>query len=326
MPEAPDGSGDAAAESVPEDPSWAHARTEFVEHLLHELGRSPATARAYATDLVSLHEHASRMGRPRLDQLDLGVLRSWLARLRSSGCAASTMARRASSARTFTAWAHRRGLLDSDPGLRLASPRLHRPLPRVLTEAQARTVLAEAADRLDQPAEDPVERAVAARDLAVIEILYGTGARVAELCGLDIDDVDLGRGVVRLFGKGSKERTVPLGRPGMAAVHGWLADGRPVIATASSGPALLLGERGRRLGVRTARRIVHERLQAADGGIDLGPHGLRHSAATHLLQGGADLRSVQEILGHATLGTTQIYTHVTPQRLREIYDRAHPRA
>ena len=326
MPEALDASGAATPDPVPEDPAWTHARTEFVEHLLHELGRSPATARAYATDLTSLREHATRMGRPRLDQLDLGVLRSWLARLRSSGCAASTMARRASSARTFTAWAQRRGLLETDPGLRLASPRLHRPLPRVLTEAQARTVLAEAADRLVRPAEDPVERAVAARDLAVIEILYGTGARVAELCGLDIDDVDVGRSVVRLFGKGSKERTVPLGRPGMEAVRGWLAAGRPLLATASSGPALLLGERGRRLGVRTARRIVHERLQAADGGIDLGPHGLRHSAATHLLQGGADLRSVQEILGHATLGTTQIYTHVTPQRLREIYDRAHPRA
>lgn len=326
MPEAQDGSGDAAAHPMPEDPAWAHARAAFVEHLLHEMGRSPATARAYATDLTSLQEHARRMGRPRLDQLDLGVLRSWLARLRSTGCAASTMARRASSARTFTAWAQRRGLLDADPGLRLASPRLHRPLPRVLTEAQARSVLAEASSRLDEPVSDQIERAVALRDLAVIEVLYGTGARVAELCGLDVDDVDLGRGVLRLFGKGSKERSVPLGRPGLAAVHAWLSDGRPLLATVSSGPALLLGERGKRLGVRTARRIVHERLQAADGSIDLGPHGLRHSAATHLLQGGADLRSVQEILGHATLGTTQIYTHVTPQRLREIYDRAHPRA
>jgi integrase/recombinase XerC len=325
MPAVQDTSGETLADA-PQDPAWAGAQADFVEHLLHELGRSPATARAYATDLASLHEHATRMGRSRLDQLDLGVLRSWLARLRSTGCAASTMARRASSARTFTAWAHRRGLLEVDPGLRLASPRLHRPLPRVLTEGQARAVLAEAADRLDQPAEDPVARALAARDLVVIEILYGTGARVAELCALDLDDVDLGRGVVRLFGKGSKERTVPIGHPGLDAVRGWLAAGRPVLATGSSGPALLLGQRGKRLGVRTARRIVHERLQAADGSIDLGPHGLRHSAATHLLQGGADLRSVQEILGHATLGTTQIYTHVTPQRLREIYDRAHPRA
>jgi integrase/recombinase XerC len=326
MPEVPDASGAAPADPVREDPAWSRAQADFVEHLLHELGRSPATARAYATDLASLRDHATRMGRPRLDQLDLGVLRSWLARLRSTGCAPSTMARRASSARTFTAWALRRGLLPTDPGLRLASPKLHRPLPRVLTEAQAKAALTEAASRLDEPAEDPVERALATRDLAVIEILYGTGARVAELCGLDIDDVDLGRGVVRLFGKGSKERSVPLGGPGLAAVRGWLSAGRPTLATATSGPALLLGERGGRLGVRSARRIVHERLQAADGSIDLGPHGLRHSAATHLLQGGADLRSVQEILGHATLGTTQIYTHVTPQRLREIYDRAHPRA
>jgi integrase/recombinase XerC len=304
---------------------WEQVRAGFGDHLQHELGRSAATIRAYSADLASLQQHAERMGRHAPADVDLDVLRSWLARLRSTGCAPSTLARRASSARTFTAWAHRRGLLPTDPGVRLGSPKLARSLPRVLTESQAREVLAGSADAV-ATGDDPVSRAIAARDLVVMEVLYGTGARVAELCGLDIDDVDTARGVVRLFGKGSRERTVPLGRPGLGAVQQWLRSGRPLLATGSSGPALLLGRRGGRLDVRSARRIVHERLQAADGNLDLGPHGLRHSAATHLLQGGADLRSVQEILGHATLGTTQIYTHVTPERLRESYDRAHPRA
>ena len=313
------------------DPQWEAAVGDFADHLLHELGRSTATGRAYAADLSSLQEHAARMGRPRLHELDLTVLRSWLARLRSTGNAPATLARRASSARTFTAWAHRRGLLADDPGARLANPKLRRHLPRVLSESQAGALLAGAASAVDTAAgaadaANPTGRALALRDLVVVEVLYGSGARVAELCALDIDDIDPARGVVRLFGKGSRERTVPLGRPGWDAVRAWLQQGRPLLATSESGPALLLGQRGQRLGVRTARRIVHERSQSADGSFDVAPHGLRHSAATHLLQGGADLRSVQEILGHASLGTTQIYTHVTPERLREIYDRAHPRA
>ena len=321
MPEA------SASHGPPADGGWQRPLADFREHLLHELGRSPATVRAYTGDLASLHDHCRRMGRTELSELDLTALRSWLARLRTGGASSSTLARRASSARTFTGWAHRRGLLDTDPGVRLASPRLRRPLPRVLSEPQARAVLDHAEAAVGPAAVDgPVARALAVRDAAVLEVLYGTGARVAELCGLDVDDVDAHRGVVRLFGKGSRERTVPLGRPGLQAVHRWLTDGRPLLSAPDSGPALFLGQRGGRLGVRSARRIVHETLTATDGSIDLGPHGLRHSAATHLLQGGADLRSVQEILGHASLGTTQIYTHVTPERLREIYDRAHPRA
>jgi integrase/recombinase XerC len=164
------------------------------------------------------------------------------------------------------------------------------------------------------------------RDAAIVELLYATGIRVSELCGLDIDDLELGRRTARVLGKGAKERTVPLGEPAIAAVESWLSRGRPQLATGSSGPALLLGARGARIDPRTARRAVHERLTAVDGVPDLGPHGLRHSAATHLLEGGADLRSVQELLGHGTLATTQIYTHVSIERLRATYDRAHPRA
>jgi integrase/recombinase XerC len=159
-----------------------------------------------------------------------------------------------------------------------------------------------------------------------MELLYATGARVSEMCGLDVDDVDQSRRTVRLFGKGAKERVVPLGEPAADAVQAWLSDGRPAFARADSGPALLLGARGRRLDPRSARRVVHARLSAVEGVADLGPHGLRHTAATHLLEGGADLRAVQELLGHATLATTQIYTHVSIERLRATYERAHPRA
>jgi integrase/recombinase XerC len=164
------------------------------------------------------------------------------------------------------------------------------------------------------------------RDAAIVELLYATGARVSELCGLDVDDLDRERRTVRLFGKGAKERVVPLGAPAARATTAWLARGRPALASADSPPALLLGARGGRLDPRAARRVVHQRLNAVPGVGDFGPHGLRHTAATHLLEGGADLRSVQELLGHATLATTQIYTHVSIERLRATYESAHPRA
>ena len=170
------------------------------------------------------------------------------------------------------------------------------------------------------------EAAVALRDAAVLELFYATGIRVSELCGLDPVHLDHGRRTVRVRGKGDKERTVPVGVPALAAVDRWLATGRPALATAASGPALFLGVRGGRLDPRTARRIVHERLREAGATRDTGPHGIRHSAATHLLEGGADLRSVQEILGHSSPATTQIYTHVSIERLKSSYRQAHPRA
>jgi integrase/recombinase XerC len=217
----------------------------------------------------------------------------------------------------FTAWAVRDGLADSDAGARLATPRAQRKLPEVLRVDQAAAVMAAAAGDASP---------TGLRDAAIVELLYATGARVSELCGLDVDDLDRERRTVRLFGKGAKERVVPLGAPAARATAAWVARGRPVLAVADSPPALLLGARGGRLDPRVARRAVHERLAAVPGVGDLGPHGLRHTMATHLLEGGADLRSVQELLGHATLATTQIYTHVSIERLRATYESAHPRA
>jgi integrase/recombinase XerC len=296
---------------------FAEARERYLEHLQFERGLSDHTVRAYLADLDSLFDQALRMRLDALAGLDLGVLRSWLARLHSFGAKPATLARRASSARAFTAWAARDGLLESDPGARLASPKARQSLPEVLRIDEAAAVM-EAAGAIATP--------IGLRDAAIVELLYGSGARVSELCGLDIDDLDRDRRTVRLFGKGAKERTVPLGEPAAAAVARWLSAGRPRLVTPGSGPALLVGARGGRLDPRAARAVVHERLAAVDGVADLGPHGLRHTAATHLIEGGADLRSVQELLGHATLATTQIYTHVSIERLRATYDRAHPRA
>jgi integrase/recombinase XerC len=211
-----------------------------------------------------------------------------------------------------------------DVGLRLSSPRAHRTLPGVLGAEQARTVLEEAArPRAD---EQPVDIALRLRNALVVELLYASGVRVGELVGLDIDDVDRARRLVRVLGKGRKERSVPFGAPAAAALDDWLTSGRPVLATPASGPALLIGVRGGRLDPREARRVVHAAVAAVPGVPDIGPHGLRHSAATHVLEGGADLRSVQELLGHASLATTQVYTHVTVERLRAVHAQAHPRA
>lgn len=297
-------------------PALQAALDGFVRHLELERDRSAHTVRAYAGDVAGLLEHASRTGVTEVGGVDLGVLRSWLAKLRATGAARSTLARRGSSARAFTGWACRTGLLQHDPGPLLGTLKGHRPLPEVLRVDEAAR-LVDAVDG-DAPAD--------LRDRAALELLYGTGIRVAELCGLDLDDVDVARRVVRVLGKGRKERTVPYGAPAQQALDRWCARGRHRWMSPASGPALLLGARGGRVDARTVRRLVHVRLAAVPGAPDLGPHGLRHSAATHLLEGGADLRSVQELLGHATLATTQIYTHVSVERLRTSYERAHPRA
>jgi integrase/recombinase XerC len=307
----------AAAPSAPDlPPELARALELFVRHLELERARSAHTVRAYTGDVGSLLEHARRLGVTRLSDLDLRVLRSWLARQRAGGAARTTLARRGSAARVFTAWAHRRGLLDGDPGLLLASPKGHRSLPDVLARDEVVRLL----ETVDGAGPGDL------RDRLALELLYATGIRVGELCGLDVDDVDHARRVVRVLGKGGKDRTVPYGAPAAASLDAWLLRGRPQWATSGSGPALLLGARGSRVDPRTVRAVVHRRLGDVPGAPDLGPHGLRHSAATHLLEGGADLRSVQELLGHATLATTQVYTHVSVERLRTSYDRAHPRA
>ncbi len=302
-------------------PAPAEILDAYAEHLALERGRSEHTRRAYLTDLRSLFtfldERAPGAG---LDALSLPVLRSWLAAQSAAGAARTTLARRTSAVKTFTAWAVRRGLLAADPAARLQLPKALRTLPSVLRADQASAAMEAAGLGAEQG--DPL----ALRDRLIVEMLYATGIRVSELCGLDLDDVDADRRLLRVLGKGNKERTVPFGRPAASALSGWLADGRPALAAAASGAALLLGPRGRRLDPRQARTVVHQTVAAVDGAPDIGPHGLRHSAATHLLEGGADLRVVQELLGHTSLATTQLYTHVTVARLRAVHDQAHPRA
>ncbi|BDY31046.1 tyrosine recombinase XerC [Mycolicibacterium mageritense] len=294
---------------------------EFDQYLELERGYSAHTRRAYRGDVAALFEFvARRVGTAEPTKLTLPLLRSWLAEQAAAGAARTTLARRTSSVKTFTAWAARRGVLAGDPASRLQVPKAHRTLPAVLRQDQA----LEALDAANNGAQegDPL----ALRDRLIVELLYATGIRVSELCGLDIDDVDRSRRVLRVLGKGNKQRTVPFGEPAQVALTSWLADGRPALVTPASGPALLLGARGKRLDPRQARTVVHQTVSAVNGAPDIGPHGLRHSAATHLLEGGADLRVVQELLGHTTLATTQLYTHVTVARLRAVHDQAHPRA
>ncbi len=289
---------------------------EFARYLSTVRNRSAHTVRAYAADAVSLLDHAVRMGCADPGGLDITVLRSWLARIRTTGAARASLARRAAAARVFCAWGHRAGLLPTDPGAQLASPKARRDLPTVLRAEHAAALV-------EAPGDEPAP--VALRDRAVLELLYATGIRVSELCGLDLDDVDHGRRVVRVLGKGSKERTVPYGQPAERALDRWLRYGRPALFGPDSGTALLLGVRGGRLHATAVRRIV-ARAARASALPHTAPHGLRHSAATHLVEGGADLRSVQELLGHASLASTQIYTHVSVERLRAAYRQAHPRA
>ncbi len=328
-------------------PAMAAALAAFERYLRLERSLSAHTVRAYAGDIRSLLEHASRQGVDEPEGLGVTELRGWLAIQHESGAARATLARRGAAARTFTAFAHRRGWLAADPGPQLGTLKTRRDLPHVLRQDEMADVLAgldkagrqaeagshpasrpadAAAGRTEAAAAGRTEAAVALRDAAVLELLYATGIRVSELCGLDAGHLDHGRRTVRVRGKGDKERTVPVGVPALRAVTRWLDAGRPALATAASGPAVFLGVRGGRLDPRTARRIVHERLREAGATRDTGPHGIRHTTATHLLEGGADLRSVQEILGHSSPATTQIYTHVSIERLKSSYRQAHPRA
>jgi len=305
------------------------ALEQFRHHIEAERGLSRHTVRAYLGDVTSLLEHAAAAGATAPADLDIGTLRAWLAGQHGSGHSRATLARRAAAVRTFTAFARARGLLAADPGPLLGMPRIPRRLPEVLRQDQVAAVLeAPGAPAAPTPGGTTFRRdaALALRDTAIVELLYATGIRVGELCGLDIGDLDAERRTIRVLGKGNRERTVPVGIPAVRALGAWARSGRPVLVTPGSGHALFLGARGKRLDPRTARRVVHARLAAVPGTPDSGPHGLRHAAATHLLEGGADLRSVQEILGHASLTSTQIYTHVTVERLRAAYRQAHPRA
>ena len=293
--------------------------TQYEEHLALVRNLSDNSIRGYVTDLESFLKHMSKLGIVEFNQLGIEHIRSWLANLQSTGVARSTLTRRIVSIRAFTNWAAANGWLTSDLGVNLAVPKPHKVLPEVLNLEEAATVL----KALEvKAAEEP--SALTIRDLALVEVLYGSGIRVSELCGLNLGDVDRTRNTLNVIGKGDKQRVVPIGLPALAAIDNYLSKARNEFANQSSQDALFLGSRGKRIDQRTVREVVYEAMKAV--GASMGPHGLRHSAATHLLEGGADLRTVQEILGHASLATTQIYTHVSPERLQSAYKQAHPRA
>jgi integrase/recombinase XerC len=296
-------------------------RDAFLKYLESERNLSAHTIRAYLGDLDSFFEHLEKLDVTDFSKLELSHIRSWLANQQVKGGARSTLSRRAVSIRLFTKWATKKGYLAKDVGATLATPKGARTLPDVLNVADAGLAMDALATRVAEE-DGPLSK----RDCAMVEVLYASGARVSELCGHDLQDIDYERNTIRVIGKGNKERTIPLGNPAMRALDAWLKEGRPSLAGDKSDRAVFLGARGKRIDQRTVRTVVYQALEALAGAVKLGPHALRHSAATHLLEGGADLRTVQEILGHASLATTQIYTHVSTERLQKAFKQAHPRA
>ena len=276
-----------------------------------------ATVRAYRGDLDQFVTWAARSGTTDPGSVTRTQLRRYVAWLNTRGLARRSIARKASSVRRYFVWAHRTGRIPMDPAVALRAPSGSGRLPRVLRDDELTTVLDAPPGRI---ADDPP--AVRSRDDAVLELLYGSGLRVSELCGLGPDDLDLSRRRLTVWGKGSKQRVVPLSAPACVALEQWIGHGRRVLATsASPADALFLNRRGGRLGPRDVRRLLDRRSPSPTH-----PHALRHTFATHLLDGGADLRAVQELLGHADLSTTQHYTHVSKERLRSVVDSTHPRA
>jgi len=300
---------------------YSELRDTFLKYLEAERNLSAHTIRAYLGDLDSFFDHLERLDLTDFATLELAHIRSWLANQQVKGGARTTLSRRATSIRLFTKWATKKGYLSKDVGATLATPKGARTLPDVLTVADASLAMDAMAARVGEE-DGPISK----RDAAMLEILYASGARVSELCGLDLEDIDYARLTIRVLGKGNKERTIPIGNPAMRALESWLKDGRDTLAGTKSERAVFLGARGKRIDQRTVRTMVYQALAALDGVEKMGPHALRHSAATHLLEGGADLRTVQEILGHASLATTQIYTHVSTERLQKAFKQAHPRA
>lgn len=292
-------------------------------YLRANLAVSEHTLRAYISDLRSFTTYCQ------VDELStenirsvvtLRAIRAWLASLVQQGKSRSTISRRTASIRSFTAWAYRRGYLDSDPGLLVTSARGDQKLPQVQTPSDTAELLSYAATRTREE-----NSPAAIRDWAILETIYATGIRVSEVCSLDTTSIDQQGMTLRVIGKGNKERVVPFTRACLSALQAWLSHGRPSLAIPEAGRALFVGDKGRRIDPRVIRSMIH-RMCAQAGVRDLAPHALRHTAATHILAGGADLRAVQEMLGHSSLQTTQRYTHVDAQRLSAIYKQAHPRA
>lgn len=301
--------------------SLAWIRDRFEGHLLRERNLSEHTVRAYLGDLDSFFSHLATLGIDDISGATLAHIRSWLANQQVKGGARTTLSRRAVSIRLFTRWAHKADLIEKDFAATLQTPKAHRTLPGVLNVENAITVMDSLATRAAEE-----EGPLTLRDAALLEVLYATGARVSEVCGLNINDIDYDRQTIRVIGKGNKERSIPLGNPAMNALKNWLSKGRNELLKNATESAVFLGARGKRIDQRTVRTVVYQALQALEGVEKMGPHALRHSAATHLLEGGADLRTVQEILGHASLATTQLYTHVSASRLQKAFKQAHPRA
>ncbi|WP_394275020.1 tyrosine recombinase XerC [Luteococcus sp.] len=301
---------------------FASVLDEFVAWLRDERRNSQHTVRAYRGDVEALLRHVQGRGIERVDQVRLRDLRGWLASMQADGASAATLQRRSGSVRVFFGWARREELVETDPSATLRSPKVPRRLPPDVSASDLDVLFAAVQARVAEE-----EGPLAARDQAILEVLYASGIRVQELCGLDLGHLDLGRGTVRVLGKGDKERVVPIGAPAITAVEQWMARRPELVRAQDPTPkALFLGARGARIDPRVVRRVVHAALNAVPQAPDMGPHGLRHAMATHLLEGGADLRTVQEVLGHTSLATTQIYTHVSNERLRSVFEQSHPRA
>ena len=300
-------------------PSFDQTLDSYRSHLEAGRGYSKHTVKGYLSDLTDLVDFLEVDGLKSASEINLESLRAWLYTLNERGMTKTSMARKTASARSFTAWLFENGQLELDPGLRLRSPKANKTLPKVATKLAMQEIFTD----LEQLAGEGEPTAI--RDLLIVELLYATGARVSEIAGLNLSDVDRNRRLILVTGKGNKQRMVPFGKPAAQALDAWLRLGRPKWQTETSTDALLIGAKGKRLNVRFAYGIVAKLLEQTPIGA-AGPHALRHTAATHLLDGGADLRAVQELLGHSSLGTTQIYTHVSVERLKQGYQGAHPRA
>lgn len=315
---------------------FAEPVADYLEYLQRERGRSANTLRAYDVDLRNLGQFLQHQSQdPSLKQITVEMLRDWLAQLHEGQVSRTTLARRISAVKNFFAWALKHQLIDTDPALRLAAPKKERRLPHVLQPSQIDRLLSEKtevtagagdSESAAKSGLDARSQAVAARDKVIAELLYASGLRISELVALDVDDIDFERRTLKVLGKGNKERVVPFGKPAERVIIAWIRSHRKVLARQEAKGALLVGVRGARLNVRQAREVISKALESLGDTAASGPHALRHTVATHLLDGGADLRAVQEFLGHASLATTQLYTHVSVDRLRQSYRQAHPRA
>jgi len=294
---------------------------EFLDYLKIEKNRSENTLRSYQTDLELLSEFLTNKGITNWDKTNNELIKEWVIDLKKKNISNTTIARRISSVKVFFGFLVKRNFIETNPTLKLITPKLNKVLPNVLGQKQAEQLLTQAANL---EVEEEIEE-VRIRDYAILEVLYSTGIRVSELVGLDLDDINFSNLTLKVLGKGRKERIVPFGIPAKDAIDMYLTESRNKFIDKKT-QALFLGQRGNRLNVRQVRRILNKAMHQIENGKEISPHDLRHSAATHMLEAGADLRIVQELLGHSSLATTQKYTHVTIERLREVFANAHPRA